>query len=89
MPDTFASHSAGLESPAENLAAVTPNDSTDLAFSSRALLVGGSGTLRVTTVGGQTVTLPATVVTAGVQLSLRVKRVHSTGTTATDIYAVW
>ncbi len=75
---------------ADNAALVTPNDSTDLATIATALLVGGSGALKITTAGGSTLTLPATVVTAaGGFLPIRVARVWSTGTTATDILALW
>jgi hypothetical protein len=89
MPDTFADRVHGLESPAARAALVTPDDSTDLAFTTRAIMVGVNGTLRVTTAGGDTLTLPASCVTAGMLLPIRVARVHATGTTASDILAVW
>ena len=72
--------------PGEHAAVVTPNDSTDLAAPSRLLIVGGSGDLRVTMVGGETVTIPS--MPAGA-FPLAVKRVFSASTTATDITAIW
>ena len=87
MADAFASHASGLDSPAHRLAAVTPNDSADLASASRALYIGGAGDVSVVTVGGDTVTLSGAQ--AGSIIPVRVSRVRSTGTTATNIVAMW
>lgn len=76
----------GLDSPASNLANVTPSDSEDLAFVSRAIYVGGAGALSVITAGGQTITLPALI--AGWH-PIRATRIRSTGTTATSITVAW
>lgn len=89
MADNWSQTNPGLESPPEHLASVTPADGADLAQSSRAIVCGVSGTLKVTTVGGETVTLPASVIVAGQIMPLRVKRVFSTGTTATDIWVMY
>lgn len=86
MADNFDKFRSGLDSPAEHAAAVTPNDSTDLTTSTRALFIGTSGNLKVDMVGGETVTFSS--VPAGV-FPVRVKRVHSTGTTASGIVAMW
>lgn len=86
MSDKFADRSTGLTSPLEDGAAVTPDDSNDLAMASRALFIGASGSLRVTMVGGTT--LDFTSVPTGV-LPLRVKRVHAAGTGASAIVALW
>lgn len=85
MSDAFALHQSGLTSPASRAAAVTPNDAADLAAHARALWVGGLGDVSVVTVGGDTVTFAAV---SGL-LPVRVKRVRTTGTTATGIVAVW
>jgi hypothetical protein len=85
MADTFSGHSNGLSSPAAQAAAVTPSDSTDLANASRALYVGTVGNLAIITVGGSTVTL----VGASGWMPVRAARVLATGTTASDIVAVW
>jgi hypothetical protein len=42
----------------QNAAPVTPDDDHDLPVPAQALYVGAPGDLRVTTVNGQTVTLP-------------------------------
>ncbi|MEK1908183.1 MAG: hypothetical protein AAAB13_20615 [Pseudomonas sp.] len=87
MATDLSNRSNNVVDPASNAAAVTPNDSTDLPYTSRALFIGGAGNVAVIMAGGQTVTF--TGVTAGALLPIRVSRVLSTGTTATTITAVW
>ena len=87
MADTFDTLSPGLESPADNAAAVTPDDNTDLGFVSRGLYIGGSGDISIITNGGQTITFVG--VPTGVILPVRATRVRATGTTATNIVAMW
>ena len=69
-----------------NGASVTPNDSTDLPRPG-ILYVGTGGTLVLTTLGGDTVTLAN--FPSGAFLPVRVKRVLSTGTTASGIYVFY
>lgn len=87
MADPFDDYSTSLDAPARNAAAVTPNDSTDLATSARGLYVGGAGNVVLVTVGGDEVTF--TGVTAGSILPVRTARVKATSTTATSIVALW
>lgn len=72
-------------SPINNIASVTPHDTNDFTNNGRAIFVGTAGALKVDTVGGDTVTLPATL-QAGVWHPIAVKRVYATGTAATDIF---
>jgi len=53
------------------------------------LYVGGAGNLRVTTVGGDDITLEG--ISAGAFIPVQVKKVHAlaSGTTATKIIALW
>ena len=83
MADQHQFAAEGLTSPADNAAAVTPSDSTDLAYNSRALYIGGAGNLAVTMAGGGDVTF--TGIPAGSILPVRVTRVKATSTTATSI----
>jgi hypothetical protein len=76
----------GGNSPASHAALVTPDDANDLAFVSRALLIGTAGALKVTTLGGETLVIAA--VPAGI-LPLRVTRVWSGSTTAAQIVSLW
>lgn len=86
MSDRFDTHTVGLDSPYEDGAAVTPSDATDLAVWSRALYIGGAGTLRITTAKGTVLNFAA--VPAGIH-RLRAARVHATGTSATGIVALY
>ncbi|MCG7948035.1 MAG: hypothetical protein N0C84_16970 [Candidatus Thiodiazotropha taylori] len=61
---------------------VTPNDDTDLVKHAVALYVTSAGSLRVTMHNGDLLDIPAVPVGP---LSFAVRRVHSTGTTATVI----
>lgn len=74
-------------SPATNALAVTPHDSNELSFVTRGLYVGAAGSVKVTMHDSGTVTFLD--VPGGVILPLRVIKVWSTGTTATDILALW
>lgn len=87
MSDSFASHQRGLESPGEHAFAVTPNDSADLAYVTRGVYVGGTGTLKVTMLGGEAVTF--TGLAAGVIHPIRASRIWSTGTSATTILGIY
>lgn len=75
-----------LSSPALGAAAVTPSDSTDIT-TTRGVYVGGAGNLAVTMANGSTATFVG--IPAGSILSIRVKRIHSTSTTATNIVALY
>lgn len=86
--DLFSYVADTVTSPAENAVAVTPHDSTDLTYATRALYVGGAGNLSVETVGGQSAVVFVGV-TAGTILPIRVTRVNSTSTTATSIVALY
>jgi hypothetical protein len=67
-----------------------PGDTTDPPFNSAwpcVLYVGTGGTLKVRTAGGNEVTLVG--VAAGTFIPIQVVRVFSTGTSATNILALW
>lgn len=87
MADRFERFSSGLDSPAFDAAAVTPNDSVDLTVAARALYIGGAGNVELTTTGGTT--LVFTGVPAGSILPVRTVRVLAGDTTATSIVALF
>lgn len=66
-------------------AAVTPHDTNELPVYAKALYVGVSGDVKLTTIDGSTVTLKAAPV--GYHW-VTAKVVFSTGTTATNILAL-
>lgn len=83
MPDRFQNSSPSLSGPAAHGFAVTPNDSTTLSETTRALYVGSAGTVAVLMASGASVTFPG--VPSGTVLPVRVTRVMATGTSATGI----
>lgn len=85
MADKFDHLQAGFDSPPAFLDTVSPNDGQDLATATRAINVGNSGDVRVTTVGGDTVTI---FVAAGIAFPVRAARIWATGTTASNIVAM-
>jgi hypothetical protein len=86
VADDFSGNQRSPQGPYTKAVAVTPNDSTDLADVASALYIGGAGAVKVTTAGGTDVTLSGALV--GTILPVRVTRVWSTGTTATNIVAL-
>jgi hypothetical protein len=78
---------AGVSSPYVGGQSVTPSDTVSLTKVSRALYVCGTGNLSVLMMDGTTVTIPT--VPAYTLLPLRVERVNFTGTSATNIRALW
>jgi len=85
MVDTFDSHATSITAPPSHAEPVTPSDTSDLPFVSRAIYVGTPGDVQVITQGGQTVIYKAL---SGTKV-LRVVRVMASGTTAADIIAEW
>lgn len=81
--DAFSTRSTGLNSPAENAETITPSDSTDLSYATRAIYVATDGDIRATFLGGTTVTLSG--LRGGAAYPFRLQRILSTGTTATGI----
>lgn len=82
MSKKTATHTASI------CLAVTPNDSTDLTYSTcRAIYVGGAGNIALVDGAGTTVTF--TGVTAGSILPVQTARINATGTTATSLVALY
>lgn len=74
--------------PAEDYFAVSPNDSTDLPNGPcRALYIGVTGDVTVTSVHGNTVLF--TGMLGGMEHAIEAARVHATGTDATGIVALY
>lgn len=87
MADQFSQNKSGLDSPASDGSAVTPSDATALTTYARAIYVGGAGDVAVTTTAGTDLTFSG--VAAGMILPVRCSHVKATGTTATNIIALW
>ena len=81
MADNFSTHSGGLDSPATKAFAITPDDNTDFAFTTRALYTGKGGTL-VAILADDATEVTFSSLPAGLVLPCRIRRVKATGTTA-------
>lgn len=85
--DIYKNMMGGLESPAREAVAVTPDDAADLGNTSRSIYVGSTGDIAVHMVG-ESSSVVFKSVPVGI-LPIRVDRVLATGTTASDIVALW
>lgn len=73
---------------AQGASQVTPDNSNDLLLSpTKGVYLGGGGDVKITMMSGDVVTF--TGMAAGVIHPISAKRIHSTGTTATAIVAVY
>ena len=88
MADNFNIFDSDLSSPGKNAYNVTPSDGADLSFTSRALYVGTSGNINVI-MAGDTANTTFTNVQNGTTLPIRVKKVWTTGTTASNIVCIY
>lgn len=85
MNDPFQNQASGLQSPAARLAGITPSDTADLAFPTRAIAVGGEGFVSLVTIAGDK---GRVYVVPGAPFPIRARRVLAAGTSATDIVAL-
>lgn len=83
MPGAY--RTADATCPAHGAVAITPSDATEFP-PTRSIYVGVSGNIAVTMVDGQTVTFLS--VPIGI-IALQVIKVLATGTTATDMIALY
>lgn len=82
MADNFKNSQPGLTSPGTHGAVVAPDDDANLPFHSRAIWLPAAGALRVTDVEGNTFTIPDGCLAAGVNHSIRLRKIWDTGTAA-------
>jgi hypothetical protein len=69
---------------------ITPSDTVDLTKQAIGIIVTGvAGSIAVVKPNGVSETIPSSMITVGAILPLPVKRVKATGTTATNIWAVY
>lgn len=83
MADRYANRETSMEGAAIHAFSVVPHDSNPLSETTRALYVGGFGTIRLVLASGVEVTF--TNIPAGTALPVRATHVRATGTSATDI----
>lgn len=71
-------------------AAITPNDSADLSIFTRAIYVGVAGDVAcIGSADGLTASIVFKAVPAGTVLPVAARRVFATGTTATNLVALY
>lgn len=80
-------HPTLLDNPASGGEAVTPHDTTELTYVSRAIYVGGAGNVTALMQNGDVVLF--TAVPAGTILPIRVKRINNTGTSASNMTSIY
>lgn len=88
MPDTFENFTVGLNSPTCAHAEAVDISASDhtCTNTTRFLYVGGTGDV-IATIDGTDITFAA--VPAGERLPIRATVIKQTGTTATDMVAMW
>ena len=87
MNDPFDNHSTPHPGTFANALAITPDDNTDLGVVPSMIWLGTPGDVRITALNGEIVTLKNP--NAMSFLFVRGTRIHATGTTASDIVALW
>lgn len=87
MPDQFSNVADEVSAPATRVGAVVPHDGNPLSDIPKALYIGGGGTIVLAGTSGGDATLAN--VPAGSVLPIRARFVRATGTTATNIVALF
>ena len=85
--DSFSLKKTEANDPHSNAVVVSPSDSADLGYVTRAVYVGTTGNMKVTMQDSGTVLF--TGIPAGTTLPIRASRIWSTTTTASTIIALW
>jgi len=85
----FKSHATPHPGTCDNALAVSPSDDTDLPIVPSIIWLGTPGNLRVTMLNDEIVTLKMHTAASFGYLPVRAKRIHATGTTASDIVILW
>ena len=88
MADAFSTTADGVSAPARRALAVSPHDSNELTDIPKALYVGTGGAITMRGVDGSADQLWKNV-PSGAILPFRVRYVRATGTTATDLLALY
>ncbi|MDU8943278.1 spike base protein, RCAP_Rcc01079 family [Ovoidimarina sediminis] len=86
MLDEFEDYTLSLTSPAVAAVAITPSDSTEMSFATRALYVGSGGDVTVKLKNGDVVTFRG--LQAGVLYPLQIVQVLVSGTTASNMVGI-
>lgn len=89
MADAF-SNINDLQSQGRSLVLLAPNDGANVTDIPKALLIGGTpGNISIDPVDGSATAVIVPVVAGQVFDAVRIKRLRSTGTTATPVYGIY
>lgn len=88
MSDTFGGHSRGVNSPPTKAFTVTPHDTNELAAIPTQIHIGGVGDVALI-MQDDSVAVTLLAVAAGTTLNMRPKIIKGTGTSATNIIALY
>ena len=70
-----------------NIVAITPNDSVNLTNATKAIYVASTATVKLDTVGGQTVTLVG--LASGIWHPIQATKIYATGTSLGSVMGSW
>ncbi|MFF0949385.1 hypothetical protein ACFYE9_17435 [Rhizobium leguminosarum] len=87
MIDPFEQYARPHPGTFDNALAITPDNDNDLSVAPSLIWLGTPGDVRITAMNGETVTLKNPNLLPF--LFARAKRIHATGTTASDIVLLW
>jgi hypothetical protein len=79
--DPFINTQGGLQSPCRSTFVITPSDTNELPFVTRAIYIGSAGNLTAR-LAGDTASVAFNGLAPGTVLPLRVRQIFATGTTA-------
>src|SRR2546430_6186039 len=74
---------------AVHVASTVGSDSVDLTSPCRGISFGGAGTLKITTLGGETISFASGDLATGTIHPISAKRIFLTGTSATGLWIYW
>jgi hypothetical protein len=86
--DTFVNTQGGLQSPCRNSFVITPSDTNELPFVTRAIYVGGTGDINLR-LADDTGSQIIKSVPVGAMLPLRVRQIYATSTGATQLVGLY
>jgi hypothetical protein len=79
--DTFINTQGGLQSPCRSSFVITPSDTSELPFVTRAIYVGSAGNITAR-LAGDTASVAFNGLASGSILPIRTRQIFATGTTA-------
>jgi hypothetical protein len=86
--DPFINTQGGLQSPCRSSFAITPSDTNELPFVTRAIYVGSTGDITAR-LAADTASVTFKAVAVGTVLPIRARQIYATGTGATLLVGLY